>query len=338
MCAGLCDELEKQEKKEGRKPAPFDHVHLCFSGAAPLPVAALDRFHKLTGVPIIEGYGLTEAAPVTHVNLLGKPRPGSIGLPMPDTKIRIVEVADAGGSLHSGSGNGHASTYAALRDVKPGEPGEMLICGPQVMQGYFSNPQQTAQALVTDEQDNVWLRTGDIVRMDEEGFFYVLDRRKDMIIRGGLKIFPVKVEGILRRHPRVVDVAVVGREDAVRTETVVAVVVATDRAPVGAEKGATQHDRQEFQEMDRKNLTIELKALCREHLAPYEVPTHFEFVKELPRSPLGKLLKRELRKAPVAEAEPAMKAIAGRLESDDPAGPNGNPGGKKSDKVEKEAA
>ena len=356
MVAAMCDEIEKQEKKEGRKAPPMDYVRLCISGAAPLPAAAMDRFYKLTGTPLIEGYGLTEASPVTHVNLLGKPRPGSIGLPMPDTRIRVVEVGeDANAPVSNGNGhrngNGQASGYAALRDVKPGEPGEMLISGPQVMQGYFSNPQQTAQALWTDEHGVVWLRTGDVVRVDEEGYFYVLDRKKDMIIRGGLKIFPVKVEQVLRRHPRVVDVAVVGREDAVRTETAVAVVVVTERVPVGAEKGATQHDREEFREMDRKNLSIELKALCREHLAPYEVPSHFEFVKELPRSPLGKLLKRELRKGPVAPPEsavssmPTVKAADGAAERrDEPTRPDGKPtsgkptDSRKSDKPEKEAA
>jgi long-chain acyl-CoA synthetase len=228
----------------------------------------------------------------------------------------------------------------------------MLIAGPQVMLGYFSNPQQTATALSTDEHGVTWLHTGDIVRIDEEGFCYVLDRKKDMIIRGGLKIFPQKVETVLRRHPRVTDVAVVGRADAVRTETVVAVVVVTERSPVGAEKGSTQHDREEFREMDRRNLSIELKALCREHLAPYEVPSHFEFVKDLPRSPLGKLLKRELRKGPVDE--PARAAAApvkaeAPARRDDASGANGksadvkssngkSANGKKSDSHETEVA
>jgi acyl-CoA synthetase (AMP-forming)/AMP-acid ligase II len=207
------------------------------------------------------------------------------------------------------NGNGQAGG-SKLKDVKPGEAGEMLISGPQVMLGYFSNPQQTAQTISTDENGVTWLHTGDIARIDAEGFCYILDRKKDMIIRGGLKIFPQKVEQVLRRHPRVMDVAVVGRADAVRTETVVAVVVVTERIPVGSEKGSTQHDREEFREMDKKNLTIELKALCREHLAPYEVPSHFEFVKELPRSPLGKLLKRELRKGPV---ERPVREVASAL-------------------------
>jgi long-chain acyl-CoA synthetase len=282
IVSAMCDELERQEKKEHRKPAPFDSVRLCVSGAAPLPPASIERFAKLTGAPVIEGYGLTEASPVTHVNLLGKPRPGSIGLPMPDTRIRIVDVD---------------SDPAHPRDVAPGEAGEMWISGPQLMQGYFSNPEQTRGVLVSDEHGETWLRTGDVARMDEEGFFYVLDRKKDMIIRAGLKVFPAKVENVLRKHPRVLDVAVVGRADDVKTESVVAVVV-SKALPAPADKSAAVPTV----EQDQGQLGEELRVLCREHLAPYEVPQVFEFVKELPRSALGKLLKRELRKAPAAAA------------------------------------
>jgi long-chain acyl-CoA synthetase len=238
----------------------------------------------MTGAPVIEGYGLTEASPVTHVNLLGKPRPGSIGLPVPDTRVRVVKFDGA---------------PDRPEDVAPGEPGEMLVSGPQLMLGYFANPEQTRHALLTDASGVVWLRTGDVVRMDAEGFFYVLDRKKDMIIRAGLKVFPAKVEGVLLRHPRVSDVAVVGRADDVKTESVVAVVVAKPR-PAPADKSAAAPTP----EGDRAQLSDELRLLCREHLAPYEVPQQFEFVTELPRSPLGKLLKRELRK-PQPGVEPA---------------------------------
>ena len=296
IVSALCDELERQEKKEHRKPPPLDSVRLCVSGAAPLPPAMIERFAKMTGAPVIEGYGLTEASPVTHVNLLGKPRPGSIGLPMPDTRVRIVQVD---------SDPNHP------RDVAPGEAGEMLINGPQLMLGYFSNPEQTRGALMTDEHGDVWLRTGDVARMDEEGFFYILDRKKDMIIRAGLKVFPAKVETVLRRHPRVADVAVVGRADEVKTETVVAVVVARP-----AEAKAQAVDKSApipSPEQDQTQLAEELRSLCREHLAPYEVPQHFEFAKELPRSALGKLLKRELRKAPAAAiAAPAVTSGNGK--------------------------
>ena len=187
------------------------------------------------------------------------------------------------------------------------------------------------------------------MRVDEEGFFYVMDRKKDMIIRGGLKIFPAKVETVLRRHPRVTDVAVVGRADAVRTETVVAVVVVTDAAPAAPEKGAPPQDKEQLRAADHKKLSDELRALCREHLAPYEVPSVIEFVKELPRSALGKLLKRELRKAPVAEPSAARASAAAVNEGaestrdDDKPGPNKTPSNgkhntRKSEKPEKEAA
>ena len=314
IVSALCDELEKQERKEHRRPPPLDSVRLCVSGAAPLPPASIERFLKMTGAPVIEGYGLTEASPVTHVNLLGKPRPGSIGLPMPDTRIRIVQVD---------SDPNHP------RDVAPGEAGEMYISGPQLMAGYFSNPEQTRSALWTDEHGDVWLRTGDVARMDEEGFFYVLDRKKDMIIRAGLKVFPAKVEGVLRRHPRVVDVAVVGRADEVKTETVVAVVVAKveEAKPQAADKAAPAPTA----EQQQARLADELRSLCREHLAPYEVPQVFEFVNELPRSPLGKLLKRELRKAPAAAGSAAPGGGAASSNG------NGKPAQAGNGRVKKEA-
>ena len=225
----------------------------------------------LTGAQVVEGYGLTEASPVTHVNPPAKPRVGSIGLPLPDTRVRVVDLE------------------TGLRDVGPGEPGEMLIGGPQVMNGYFANSEQTDLALLRDGQGHTWLRTGDVVRYDEDGYFYVMDRRKDMIIRSGMKVYPARVEKVLSGHPRVAEVGVVGRPDAVHTETVVAVVALTEAPPDGGKEAGP----------DREKLAAELRGLCREHLAPYEVPGVIEFVDKLPRSPLGKLLKRELRKPPV---------------------------------------
>ncbi len=146
------------------------------------------------------------------------------------------------------------------------------------MTGYFANPEQTRKVLFTDAAGETWLRTGDIARMDADGFFYILDRKKDMIIRSGLKIYPGRVEHVLRMHQKVKDVAVVGRADPHQTEVVVAVIVPAP--PID----------------EQKQLADELRALCREHLAPYEVPQKFEFMAQLPRSALGKLLKRELRK------------------------------------------
>jgi long-chain acyl-CoA synthetase len=170
----------------------------------------------------------------------------------------------------------------------------MLISGPQVMRGYFAKPQQTAQAFTTDLAGDIWLHTGDIVRYDADGYFYVLDRKKDMIIRSGLKIYPGKVERILRMHSRIVDAAVIGRPDPVHTEIVVAMLVADGDAvrPLTDEA--------------KNAVADELRHLCREHLAPYEVPAEFVFVAELPRSPLGKLLRRELRKQDMALNEVAV--------------------------------
>lgn len=294
ICAAICDEYDKQQKKE--KPlSPLSTVRICLSGAAPLPTPLAERFSKTTGVAAIEGYGLTEASPVTHANLFGRPRAGSIGLPMPDTRVRIVEID--GGAAPTSNGNGgvaHLSTASRLRDVAPGEPGEMLVSGPQLMLGYYANPEQTKAALITDEHGAVWLRTGDIARVDEDGFFQILDRKKDMIIRSGLKVYPAKVEQLLRKHPRVADAAVVGRADPTHTEIVVAVIVAKPAphpAPHRPEKNGAAGDVA----LEQQSLADELRALCREHLAPYEVPKHFEFLDQLPRSPLGKLLKRELR-------------------------------------------
>ncbi|HEV8292277.1 MAG TPA: AMP-binding protein, partial [Tepidisphaeraceae bacterium] len=278
------------------------------------------RFMAITGVEVLEGYGLTEASPVTHVNLLGKSRANSIGLPLPDTRIRVVEIDE--------NKSGVPVQWSSIRDVAPGEPGEMLINGPQIMLGYFANPEQTRIALITDNEGNTWLRTGDIVRVDEEGFFHVLDRKKDMIIRSGLKVFPAKVEKVLKSHPLVVDAAVVGRSDPKQTEMVVGVVVVKP-PPEKNDKGQPT-DRNAYLE----KLSDELRALCREHLAPYEVPKQFEFADSLPRSPLGKLLKRELRKQVNGNAVlPAEGRLAEKRfdqdDDDETAGPDGNGSPKK---------
>ena len=287
ICSAVCDEIDRQEKKQQHKAPPLDAIRLCISGAAPLPVELAQRFTQMTGAPVVEGYGLTEASPVTHVNLPSRPKAGSIGIPLPDTHSRIVAIQGEGESPD-------------LRDMPIGEAGELLVSGPQIMLGYFANPRSTRQSLVTDEHGKTWLRTGDIARMDEQGYFFVLDRKKDMIIRSGLKIFPVKVEHVLRRHPRVTDVAVVGRADPVHTEIVVAYVVAK---PPSVKPDP--HSNGEHLAQDRAQLGEELKALCREHLARYEVPAEIEFLDELPRSALGKLLKRELRNRPAAAPAPA---------------------------------
>src|SRR6185437_3099781 len=268
ICDAISDLLEEEKDTDhGDAPLLHDGLRLCISGAAPLSRETAERFNRLTGATVIEGYGLTEASPVTHAGLPNDFRIGSIGLPMPDTRVRIVELEDPS------------------RDVHPGEPGELLINGPQIMSGYFANPEQTHKVLITDARGDVWLRTGDVGRMDADGYFYLLDRKKDMIIRAGMKVFPAKVERVLRMHKSVGDVAVVGRPDPHYTERVVAVISPAPPAE------------------DQAKIAEELRMLCREHLAPYEVPQKFEFVEKLPRSALGKLLKRELRKGAVEVGE-----------------------------------
>jgi len=267
MVPAVCEKLNREIE---RRSSPLARLAVrCLSGAAPLPIEVADRFEQLTGARVVEGYGLSEASPVTHANLLAQPRFGSIGLPMPDTACRIVD-------LETGQ-----------QDVPPGKPGELLVSGPQIMAGYFGDPAATRQALATDEAGRIWFRTGDIARMDADGFFQILDRKKDMINHAGLKVFPGKVEQILRTHPRVADAAVIGRPDPVHTEIVVAIV---------ASHASAQGDAA---------LADELAALCREHLAPYEVPARFEFVEQIPRSVLGKALKRELR----AVAQPSTEEL-----------------------------
>src|SRR5258706_1944209 len=254
---------------------------------------------------------------------MGKPRANSIGVPMPDTRVRIVEIDES----HSGV----AVQWNSIHDVAPREPGEMLINGPQIMLCYFANSEQTKIALINDNEGNNWLRTGDIVRVDEEGIFHVLDRKKDMIIRSGLKVFPAKVEKVLRSHPLILDAAVVGRSDPKQTEMVVAVLVA--KAPPEKNEKGQPTDRDAYLE----KLSEELRALCREHLAPYEVPKQFEFADSLPRSPLGKLLKRELRKANghaiVPRESRNIEKAFDKVDDDELAEPDGNGNGspKKSD-------
>ena len=239
---------------------------IVMSGAAPLSETTSERFKQLTGVSIVQGYGLTEASPVTHANPYDMPRNGSIGVSLPDTFTRIAALDDPS------------------KPLPTGEPGELMISGPQVFRGYLGNPEETNKALYQDETGRTWLRTGDIAQIDDQGFVSIVDRRKHMINRSGLKVYPRRVEKVLKLHPKVLDVAVAGRPNPKTTEDVVAYIV-TDKH--GAEWS---------------KLTEELTALCREHLAPYEVPSDFVKTDELPRSALGKLLKHKLDKG--AQAAP----------------------------------
>jgi len=230
----------------------FHSLRVCMSGGAALPVEVMQQFEKLTGGRLVEGYGLTEASPVTHVNPPdGLSKAGSIGLPIPDTEVRIVD-------LKTGS-----------RELPVGEEGEVAIRGPQVMKGYWNKPAETAEVF----RDG-WLLTGDIARRDPLGYYYIVDRKKDMIIAGGFNVYPREVEEVLFEHPQIKEAAVVGVPDAYRGETVKAFVVLRDGEAADAE---------------------EIISFCRGRLAAFKVPKQIVFRDSLPKSGVGKYLRRELR-------------------------------------------
>ncbi len=226
-------------------------IKACISGSAPLLKPTKEKFEHLTGGRILEGYGLSEAPTATHCNpLQGENRLGSIGLPLPDVDARIVSLTDG------------------LTEMPVGQPGELVIQSPQVMLGYHNMPEETALAL----RDG-WLYTGDIARMDAEGYFYIMDRKKELIKPGGMEVWPREVEEVLAAHPGVAEAAVAGVPDAYRGETVKAWVVPKP---------------------DQSMSESELQAWCRLHLAPFKIPTQIEFLAALPKSSVGKVLKREL--------------------------------------------
>ncbi|MFZ5824460.1 MAG: long-chain-fatty-acid--CoA ligase [Bacillota bacterium] len=230
-------------------------IQVCNSGGAAMPVEVMKTFEKRFGATISEGYGLSETSPVTHSNpLVGLRKPGSIGIPFPDTNVRVVD-------LETGT-----------RDVAPGEQGEIIISGPQVMKGYWNKPEETVNALrVLDGA--TWLYTGDIGTMDEDGYFYITDRKKDMILVGGYNVYPREIEEVLFQHPAVQEAVVAGVPDAYLGETVKAYIV------VKAGQSLTE------QELDR---------FCRSQLAAYKVPRRYEFRENLPKSAVGKVLRRIL--------------------------------------------
>jgi len=247
-------------------------ITVCLSGSAPLAPEVQKQFEKYTsGGRLVEGYGLTEASPVTHANpIYGLRKVGSIGLPWPDTDARIVDE----------EGN----------DVPVGEVGELIIRGPQVMKGYWNRPEETANTL----RDG-WLYTGDMAKMDEDGYFYIVDRKKDMIIAGGFNIYPREVEDVLFEHPAVKEAAVVGVPDPYRGETVKAFIVLKDGQHV------TEKELDEF---------------CRKNLAAYKVPRIYEFRTELPKTMVGKVLRRQLQEEERAKAEAAGQGASGGAASD----------------------
>ncbi|HSQ56287.1 MAG TPA: long-chain fatty acid--CoA ligase [Gemmata sp.] len=228
-------------------------VEAVISGGAPLPPDVAEEFAKHTGAVVVEGYGLSEASPVTHVGPLdGNARPGTIGIPLPDTEALVVDAE---------TGN---------EELPPGQVGELIIRGPQVMAGYWNDPEATAVAL----RDG-WLYTGDLASRDEDGFFKIVDRKKDLIITSGFNVYPTDVETVLRQFPGIEDIAIFGVPDAVRGELVKAVVVPADPA---------KFSHRAFEDY------------AKHHLEVHRRPRVVEVVPgPLPRNPLGKLLRRVLR-------------------------------------------
>lgn len=225
-------------------------ITACISGGAALPVEVQARFEEITGGRLVEGYGLSEATPVTHSNpLFGLRKTGSIGIPFPGTDARVVSVETG-------------------EELPPWEVGELVVKGPQVMKGYWENPEETAAVLKEG-----WLFTGDIARMDEDGYFYIVDRKKDMIIAGGYNIYPREIEEVLYTHPKIKEAVVAGVPDEYWGETVKAYVVLKE----GQE--ATPEEIIEF---------------CRGKMARYKVPRQVEFRPGLPKSMIGKVLRRLL--------------------------------------------
>jgi long-chain acyl-CoA synthetase len=250
----------------------LDRVRTFNSGGAPCPVEVIEQWEKTFGRPLNEGYGLSETSPVTHSTpQLALRKPGTIGLPVPDTDLKVVD-------LETGT-----------RELPLGEPGELCVSGPQVMKGYWRRPDETAQALGRDAEGRVWFHTGDVARIDEDGYTTIVQRKKDMIIVDGFNVYPSEVEAVLHLHPAVKLAAAIGIPDLYHGEVVRSCVVLKEGASASPE---------------------DLIAHCRTSLAPYKVPAQIELRDSLPMSAVGKILYRVLRDEvqaarPEASAEPS---------------------------------
>lgn len=251
-------------------------IRACISGSAPLPLETARTFRRITrGANLVEGYGLTEASPITHVNpVLSEQREGSIGLPLPGVDALIM--GETG------------------EPVPVGEAGELWVSGPMVMRGYWQRPDETAKSL-REYAGTTWLLTGDVARMDEEGFFYIVDRKKDLIIASGYNIYPREVEEVLFAHPAILEAAVVGVPDPHRGESVHAVVVFREG------QSASERDLIEY---------------SRRHVSPYKAPRSVEVRSELPKTAVGKVLRRQLREEVIATRK-AAEAVATKTASDE---------------------
>jgi long-chain acyl-CoA synthetase len=228
----------------------FTELRMTLGGGMAVQRAVAEKWKKVTGVPLIEAYGLTETSPAACINPMNlADYNGAIGLPISSTECRVIDT----------EGN----------PLPPGETGELCIKGPQVMKGYWERPEETAKVL----DDEGWLKTGDMAKMDEKGYFYIVDRKKDMILVSGFNVYPNEIEGIVAEHPKVLEVGAIGAPDEKSGEAVKVVVVRKD-----------------------ESLTVkELRDHCRKELTGYKVPKYVEFVDELPKTNVGKILRRELR-------------------------------------------
>lgn len=239
-------------------------VKSCFSASAPLPTDVCERFENMTGATIVEGYGLTETSPVSNVNpLKGKRKPGSVGIPVPDTDVRIVDLEDG------------------TTEMPTGNEGELIIKGPQVMKGYWKRPDATKDMIMDG-----WLYTGDIAVADEDGYFFIVGRKKDMILASGYNVYPDEVDGVLVAHPAVLEAATIGVPDERRGETVKSFVVLAEGRTATAE---------------------ELIEYCRKELAAYKIPRQIEFRDELPKGGKLQILRTELRDQELAKLKAKAK-------------------------------
>ncbi len=230
----------------------INSIRTCNSGSAPMPVELLRHFERKTGSKILEGYGLSEASPTTHCNPpFADRKPGSVGIGMPSTEYKIVDLA------------------TGTEEVPVGELGEVIIKGPQIMKGYWNLPEETAHTLREG-----WLYTGDIAKVDEDGYLYIIDRKKDLIIASGYNIYPRDIEEVLYEHPAVQEAVCIGVPDPYRGEDVKAVVVLKD--------GSTATEQEIIQ-------------YCRQNMAAYKIPRLVEFRDLLPKTGVGKILRRALR-------------------------------------------
>ncbi len=238
------------------KDYKLDQVRTFNSGGAPCPVEVIEEFERRIGRTLNEGYGLSETSPVTHSTPhLGRRKPGTIGLPLPDTDCKIVDVE------------------TGTREMPFGESGELCICGPQVMKGYWKKPEESANVLRRHDDGRIWFHTGDVATMDEDGYTSIVQRKKDMIIVDGFNVYPSEVEGVLYTHATVRMVAVIGMPDPYHGEVVKAYVVPRDA-------GVSLDD---------------LRSHCKANLAAYKVPVDIELRDSLPQSAVGKILYRVLR-------------------------------------------